>query len=79
MAEEERLASVSKPACKPGPSSACSSAFRSPLYRVTEPDALGRLVRLMCLTPFVCALVLGPMLAFRRATQRPTLTPLTSW
>ena len=34
---------------------------------LTEPDALGRLVRLMCLTPVICALLLGPFLGFRRA------------
>ena len=43
---------------------------------LTAPDAVGRLVRLMCLTPFVCALVLGPMLAFRRAPIVSNVDPI---
>ena len=34
---------------------------------LTDPDALVRLVQLMCLTPFICAILLGPFLGWRRA------------
>ena len=43
---------------------------------LTEPDALGRLVRLMCLTPVICALLLGPFLGFRRAPVVSNVDPI---
>tara|TARA_B100000900_G_scaffold179665_1_gene152275 strand:- start:2674 stop:3306 length:633 start_codon:yes stop_codon:yes gene_type:complete len=43
---------------------------------LTEPEALGRLVRLMCLTPLVCAVLLGPLLGFRRAPNVSNVDPI---
>lgn len=34
---------------------------------LTQPEALLRLVQLMCITPVACALLLGPFLGWRRA------------
>ena len=33
---------------------------------LTQPDALLRLVQLMCITPLACAVVLGPFLGLRQ-------------
>ena len=43
---------------------------------LTEPDALVRLVQLMCLTPLICAVLLGPFLAWRRAPVVASEDPL---
>ena len=55
------------------PFSAFSLAVVSAL---TEPEALGRLVRLMCLTPVICAVLLGPFLGFRRAPVVSNIDPI---
>ena len=43
---------------------------------LTQPDALLRLVQLMCITPLACAVVLGPFLGLRRAPILTTEDPL---
>ena len=43
---------------------------------LTQPDALVHLVQLMCITPVVCAIVLGPFLGLRRAPQVSTEDPI---
>ena len=43
---------------------------------LTQPDELERLVRFMCVTPLLCAVVLGPFLGWRRAPKSPMRTPL---
>lgn len=43
---------------------------------LTQPDNLTQLVRLMCLTPFGCAVLLGPFLAFRRAPNVSNVDPI---
>ena len=43
---------------------------------LTDPDALVRLVQLMCITPVACALLLGPFLGFEGRPTSPTWTPL---
>ena len=43
---------------------------------LTDPDALKRLVQLMCITPLACALLLGPFLALRRAPVVSNVDPI---
>jgi hypothetical protein len=43
---------------------------------LTDPDALVRLVQLMCITPVACALLLGPFLGFRRAPNVSNVDPI---
>lgn len=43
---------------------------------LTNPDALKRLVQLMCITPLACAILLGPLLGLRRAPMVSTEDPL---
>ncbi|MEC7444261.1 MAG: hypothetical protein VX996_04640 [Candidatus Thermoplasmatota archaeon] len=43
---------------------------------LTDPDALVRLVQLMCITPLACAVLLGPLLAFRRAPTVSNVDPI---
>jgi hypothetical protein len=43
---------------------------------LTQPDELMQLVEFMCITPLLCAAVLGPILAWRRAPPPPPADPL---
>ena len=43
---------------------------------LTDPDALVRLVQLMCITQVACALLLGPFLGFRRAPNVSNVDPI---
>lgn len=43
---------------------------------LTDPDALVRLLELMCLTPLICAVLLGPFLGWRRAPHYSKEDPL---
>jgi hypothetical protein len=43
---------------------------------LTDPDALVRLVQLMCFTPMASAVILGPFLGWRRAPLMPVHDPL---
>ncbi len=43
---------------------------------LTDPNALLRLVQLMCITPLACAIILGPFLGSRRAPMISTEDPL---
>ena len=43
---------------------------------LTQPDALVQLVQLMCITPVVCAIFLGPFLGLRRAPQVSSEDPI---
>ena len=43
---------------------------------LTQPDELERLVRFMCVTPLLCAVVLGPFLGWRRAPQISNEDPI---
>jgi hypothetical protein len=45
---------------------------------LTRPDDLRQLVEFMCLTPLVCAVLLGPVLGWRRAPPPPMNDPLAS-
>ena len=43
---------------------------------LTQPDELKQLVEFMCITPLLCAAVLGPFLGWRRAPPPPPSDPL---
>ena len=43
---------------------------------LTDPDALMRLLELMCLTPIICAVLLGPFLGWRRSLLYSKEDPL---
>ena len=43
---------------------------------LTDPDELVRLLELMCLTPIICALLLGPFLGWRRSPLYSKEDPL---
>jgi len=43
---------------------------------LTQPDELMQLVEFMCITPLLCAAVLGPILAWRRTPPSPPADPL---
>ncbi|HJM55556.1 MAG TPA: hypothetical protein QGI72_04850 [Poseidonia sp.] len=43
---------------------------------LTDPDELVRLIQLMCLTPVICAILLGPFLGWRRAPLYSKEDPL---